>query len=131
MAFWAALISPLTGLANTFIKGRQQKAERKDARHLKEIEGIQASEASEYAADAARAESLQGSWKDEYITLIISIPVVLCFLGPDYAQMATDGFTALSATPEWFQWLVLAVFSVGAGVPLVGKTVKTISSIKG
>ena len=119
-----ALIGPVT----SYFKSRQ---EIKSAHHLKELEGIQNSNAAEYKADKSRTDNLSNSWKDEYITIIISIPAILCFMGPNAAAIVSNGFLALSNAPDYYQWLLVGVFSVGAGIPLAGKASKTIKAISG
>jgi hypothetical protein len=125
-----ALITPIASVASNVIEARSRSKELKAAKHIKELEGIQAADAAEFFADNKRQEGLSSSWKDEYITIIISIPLILSFLGPEYAAIVEEGFEALKSTPDYYQWLVIAVFSVGAGVPLASKTVKTIQSIR-
>ena len=127
---WLKLfITPIADVINGIGDRRLKKKELEEARHLKTLEGVQQAEASEFLADMKRIEDLSTSWKDEYITLVISIPLVLCF-SPGATQIVQDGFAALNLTPDWYQYLVVAVFSVGAGVPLASKTVKTIQDIR-
>jgi hypothetical protein len=123
-----AIIAPIAGIVNTFQKNRARKGEIVEARHMKALEGIQASEASEVAADIERTKGLAGTLKDEFITIVVTIPLVLCFIpGMDVYVLA--GFKSLEATPDWFRYLITAIYCVGAGVPLAGSTVKTIKSI--
>jgi len=127
---WLKLfIAPIADVINGIGDRRLKKKELEEARHIKTLEGVQQAEASEFLADMKRIEDLSTSWKDEYITLVISIPLVLCFI-PGSTQIVQDGFAALNLTPDWYQYLVVAVFSVGAGVPLASKTVKTIQDIR-
>jgi hypothetical protein len=42
------------------------------------------------------AQGTQNSWKDEYLVLLFSIPLILSFLPFEWAKQAvTDGFAAL------------------------------------
>jgi hypothetical protein len=54
-------------------------------------------------------------WKDEYWTIIISIPLVMCFV-PTAAPVVLDGFNALSKTPVWYQTVVGIVICAAFGV---------------
>ena len=126
-----SLVSPITNYLSTREERKVRTQEIEQAVHLKKLDGIQASEASEFAADATRAESMKNSWKDEYITIIISIPVILCFMGTEGATLVAAGFTALQSTPDYYQYMLVSIFSVGAGVPLVGKTVNVVKGIMG
>lgn len=123
-----SILTVLGGLVKPITEAYSSRQERKQAIHLKELEGIQNADASEFLADKARAESLQGSWKDEFITLVVTIPIVMCFV-PGWNGYVTDGFNALNSTPQWFQYLTISIYSVGAGVPLAGKTVRTVQSL--
>lgn len=56
----------------------------------------------------------QSGWKDEWVTILISIPLVLCFI-PGGTIYVTNGFEALKGTPDWYQYAVLAVFAAALG----------------
>ena len=47
----------------------------------------------------------QSSWKDEYWTLILSIPLIMCFI-PGLLQYVQAGFEALNSTPPWYRWAI-------------------------
>jgi hypothetical protein len=58
--------------------------------------------------DKINTESMATSWKDEFLLIIFSIPVVMCFIpGMDGYVMA--GFTALGLTPVWFQVIYIVM----------------------
>ena len=40
-------------------------------------------------------------WKDEYLLIITTAPLILCFL-PDYSSYVEQGFTALKVVPEYY-----------------------------
>ena len=126
---WQQLIAPIATVINGFGERSVRKKEIDVAKHNRTLEAIETAEAAEFLSDNKRTDQMGLSWKDEYITLLISIPLVLCFLGPDQAAIVEAGFKALEQTPDFYQYLVVGVFSVGAGVPLAGKTVSTIKSI--
>ena len=61
-------------------------------------------------------QSIRNSgWKDEYILILLSIPMVLSFVPftVGYVQM---GFAALSQTPEWYRWLIMLIFTAVYGI---------------
>lgn len=119
----APIVSMLFSGALSFFTRRN---EIKAAEHIKKLEGLQSSEASEYLADKQRNEILASSWKSGYITLVVSLPVFLCFSGSEGAAFVLEGFKVLESTPEWYQFLFIGVFAVGAGVPLASKTIKSL-----
>ena len=60
---------------------------------------------SQHADIAWENLSIQNSgWKDEWFTIVLSIPAVLCFCGPTAAGWVRDGFAALAGCPQWYQW---------------------------
>jgi len=44
----------------------------------------------------------QSGWKDEYWTIVISIPLILCFF-PLWSDAVLAGFNVLGQTPLWYQ----------------------------
>jgi len=42
-------------------------------------------------------------WKDEWFTVVLSIPAVMCFV-PGLAIYVDAGFRALQQTPDWYKW---------------------------
>ena len=54
-------------------------------------------------------------WKDEWVLILLSIPLVLSFI-PGTVGYVEAGFAALSKTPDWYQWLILAVFAAIYGI---------------
>lgn len=49
-------------------------------------------------------------WKDEFWTLVLAIPAILCFF-PWGAELVAEGFKALTLTPTWYQ----TIFAVAVG----------------
>ena len=53
-------------------------------------------------------------WKDEYWTIILSIPCILCFF-PGMVQYVKAGFEALQACPQWYKWCLLVAVGSSFG----------------
>jgi len=58
---------------------------------------------------------LDSGWKDEFVLLLISIPMVLSFI-PATVTYVENGFKALALTPDWYQWLILSIFAAVYGI---------------
>jgi hypothetical protein len=60
------------------------------------------------------AQNMGNSWKDEWILVLWSVPMVLCFI-PGMVEYVSAGFSALEATPEWYRvaWGVIISASFG------------------
>lgn len=57
----------------------------------------------------------QSGWKDEYWTLVLSIPLVMCFI-PGLVKYVKDGFEVLQTTPEWYRYAIGIAISSAFGV---------------
>lgn len=103
------IIGDLIDLGRTWIQGRNERA--KIAQQAK----ADALKARLSAKQEWEIAALQGAgWKDEWLTILISIPLVACWI-PQWQPWVVDGFTALQDTPEWFRYLVTVVFAATFG----------------
>lgn len=71
------------------------------------------------AADATwEIEQIKNSgWKDEYVLIVLSIPMIGCFV-PPLAPHILKGFEILETTPPWFRWLTIMIFAATYGIRL-------------
>ena len=53
-------------------------------------------------------------WKDEWFTVLLSIPAALCFL-PGGEVYVVNGFHALDSCPEWYRWSFLVAVGSSFG----------------
>lgn len=108
------LIGPALELGKDFLKG---KAEEKKAIQQRKINQIN----NDAEWELKMAEATANSWKDEYLIILLTLP--LWFIG--YGVIMDDtaiidrvhaGFTALQQLPEFYQYLlytgVLASFGI-------------------
>jgi hypothetical protein len=54
-------------------------------------------------------------WKDEYWTVALSLPAILCFI-PGAAPYVAAGFAALETCPDWYLYLVGIAVTAAFGV---------------
>ena len=54
------------------------------------------------------------SWKDEWFTVILSIPAIMCFV-PMLAPFVVTGFAALATCPEWYKWAFMVAVGSSFG----------------
>lgn len=113
------LIGPVTNLVGSYFKN---KGEEKQAKHEAKMSVIQ-----NYADwESKMADASATSWKDEFWTIVLSVPVFM--IGYAIALDDTDviartklGFEALSGLPEWYQYLLFIAISSSFGIRGVGK----------
>ena len=117
LEFGKGLVAPIT----TYLGRKQEIAAATQASKLAVIE--YKTKALEGRLDKAQDGDIawentsidNSGWKDEYWTLVISLPAILCFCGTGAAQIVTDGFLALQGCPEWYKWCMLISVSSAYG----------------
>jgi hypothetical protein len=60
------------------------------------------------------------SWKDEWFTIILSIPLIGSFV-PGLSSHILSGFDTLEQTPEWYQMAVMAAIGAAFGLRALTK----------
>lgn len=98
------VVSPLTGLFGKLSDNKTELAK-------KSIDRIENAEDKLAEWESIQAENGKHSLKDEFWTLVLSIPLILCFI-PDFVPYITAGFDALQSMPAFYQyWLGVAILS--------------------
>ena len=113
------LIKPLLGVAGDVVKGvvdtRKAKAEQKITEIKAKTSLMEKQIKGEVDWDLEAIKNTQGSWKDEYLTILFSIPLLLCFL-PFTVEYVERGFEALSQTPDWYKYTLGVIVSASFGI---------------
>lgn len=145
MAIWSTIGEGILGIVQDVFASRaatreaklkfeiakfESKARIEEARATAIINMAANAQAHEHEWEQIMARNSDKSWKDEYILLLFSVPLVLSFIpgGPEFVQA---GFDALEAAPDWYLQIVLAGAAVAYGlrnltklpirVPKIGK----------
>ena len=121
-------LSLVGDLAGNWMKGKvdKQKAESdvKVAKAKAEAVVYQKQATGEIDWDLESMKGSQSSWKDEWLTIIFSIPLVMCFI-PGMEEIVQNGFARLNELPEWYQYtlgvIVAASFGVRSATKFFGK----------
>ena len=108
------LISSLGGLAASIIDSKTQLKLTEAEIKKKQLTG-------EIDWDIEAIRATQNSWKDEWITLLFSIPLILAFCGDWGNQIVQAGFTSLEAMPTWYQYSLGGIVSASIGMRSVSK----------
>ncbi len=125
---WTALISPIASLAGTWLEGKVEtkKAETatKVAKAKAEAVIMEKKATGEIDWDLEMARGSQSSWKDEWLVILFSIPLILAFI-PGMEEVVANGFSQLEAMPQWYQYslgiIVAASFGVRSATRLFGR----------
>ena len=122
------LIGPVTELAGTWLNGKVDKtkaeAATKVAKAKAEAVIMEKKATGEIDWDLEMAKGSANSWKDEWLTILFSIPLILAFI-PGMEEVVANGFAQLQAMPEWYQYslgvIVAASFGVRSATKFFGK----------
>ena len=123
-----ALIGPISSLAGTWLEGKVEKtkaeAGAKVAKAKAEAVIMEKKATGEIDWDLKMADASAHSWKDEWLTILFSIPLILAFI-PGMEDLVRNGFQQLEQMPEWYQYslgvIVAASFGVRSATKFFGK----------
>ena len=122
------LVGPLADLAGTWLNGKVEEkkaqAQTKVAKAQAEAIVMQKKATGEIDWDLEMAKGSASSWKDEWLTILFSIPLILAFV-PGMEEVVANGFARLNEMPEWYQYslgvIVAASFGVRSATKFFGK----------
>ena len=123
-----ALIGPIANLAGTWLEGKVEKTKAetgaKVARAKAEAIIMEKKATGEIDWDLEMARGSQSSWKDEWLVILFSVPLVLSFI-PGMEGVVANGFEQLCKMPNWYQYslgvIVAASFGVRSATKFFGK----------
>ncbi len=123
----AKLIATLTGqTVEAVLEYKNTKRKLKAEIELEKLRG----KAEYERAKTARAEASEGrdhewelasiqnsGWKDEWVLIVLSIPMILVFI-PWTQPFIETGFDALDSTPLWYRTIVASIYLATFGLRL-------------
>ena len=123
-----ALIGPIANLAGTWLEGKVEKTKAetgaKVARAKAEAPIMEKKATGELEWDLEMARGSQSSWKDEWLVILFSVPLILAFI-PGMEGVVANGVAQLEAMPQWYQYslgiIVAASFGVRSATNFFGK----------
>ena len=123
-----ALIGPIAELAGGWLKGKADAQAAASNLKLVEAEAkatiMKSAATSEADWEKLMAQGSQSSWKDEWLVILFSIPLILAFI-PGMEEVVANGFSQLEAMPQWYQYsigvIVAASFGVRSATKFFGK----------
>jgi hypothetical protein len=122
------LIGPISQLAGTWLEGKVEKTKAetgaKVAKAKAEATIMEKKATGEIDWDLEAIKGSQSSWKDEWLVILFSVPLVLAFI-PGMEGIVANGFAQLEAMPQWYQYslgvIVAASFGVRSAAKFFGK----------
>ena len=125
---WTALIGPIASIAGSWMDGKVEQTKAKAATKVAQAKAeaviMEKKATGEIDWDLEMAKGSRSSWKDEWLTILFSIPLILAFV-PGMEEVVANGFAQLQAMPTWYQYslgvIVAASFGVRSATRLFGK----------
>lgn len=118
------VIGPLIALLTTgvekYAEHQKVKAEGKIEAERARNRRIANLDAADANWDKIMAEGSKSSWKDEYWTIVLSIPAILAFF-PDMVPAVEKGFAALEKMPDWYRYALGIAIAAAFGFRQVTK----------
>ena len=128
---WNTVVAAVSAPIVTWLEGRNTKIKAKaeaEADYIRAKAKVMTT-AAESVADweSVMARNSGSSWKDEWLTLLFSIPLIMAFV-PSMVPYVQAGFVVLHSMPDWYQYtlsvIVAASFGVRSAIGIM-KTKKT------
>lgn len=112
-------LSPIVGLAGTFLEGHIAKTKAKTEVKVAEAKAratiMEKKATGEIDWDLEAIKGSQNSWKDEWIVILFSIPLCLAFI-PGCEDIVKHGFEQLEKMPDWYQYSLGVIIAASLGV---------------
>jgi hypothetical protein len=122
MNIFSAVLGPVTNLAGTWMKNKHEQSQ---AKHQAKMTVIQ----NDANWEDKMASASGTSWKDEFWTLVLSVPIFMVGYAVAFDDIAVmdrvhAGFDALSNLPDWYQYLLFIAVSASFGIRGADKLMK-------
>ena len=77
----------------------------------------------------ATQKNMQNSWRDEWFTVILSIPLLIVFgaifFGKyEWIDKLKEGFQTLDSLPDWYIWALMAAIASSFGLKVTDLAIK-------
>ena len=113
------LIGPVANLAGTFLQGRLERAKANTEMKVAEAKAratvMEKQATGEIDWDLEAIRGARNSWKDEWLVILFSIPLILAFV-PNMELVVLNGFSVLEQMPEWYQYSLGVIVASSFGV---------------
>ena len=112
-------LAPLASLATTWLEGTVEKSKAKTHAEvaLKNAEAIvyekKATADIDWDLEAIKASN--NSWKDEWLVILFSIPMIMAFI-PGLEGVVARGFDQLDMMPDWYQYSLGVIIAASFGI---------------
>jgi len=112
------IIGSVVSLGKIWLEGKQELSKAKQEAKLvttkAQAEIMSKVAKGELEWNQTMAQASNNSWKDEWLTILVSIPLILAFTG--HEDIVSRGFAALESMPDFYKTAVGVVFAASFGI---------------
>lgn len=118
---WGAVLGGVVDLAKGWVKNKAEEQKIKQEVKLEKLR-------TDADWEARMADASATSWKDEWFTILLSMPILFVTYGVAMNDMTVIervhiAFEVLAGLPEWFQYLLYTAVLASFGIKGVNKLI--------
>jgi hypothetical protein len=110
-----AIVGVVGKIAGSWLETRRVKAEGKIRLAAADIDARIKKTEQMGEMDIEAMKGMQFSWKDEYILVLMSIPIIMAFI-PPLVPYVREGFAVIDTMPEWYKWSWMGIVTATFGL---------------
>jgi len=119
MSLFSTLLGPITDVVKSWNDGRieikKAKINVELARYKAEEARWQSAHESETNWDLEALRASKTSWKDEYLTIVLTAPFIGSFV-PEIQDHVKNGWLYINEAPEWYQMSLIGIVAASFGL---------------
>ena len=112
---FSVIITAVGGVATAWMNNKVEETEAKGELKVAVEKRKTKMATGEIDWDQTMAEASKDSWKDEWLVLLFSVPLILAFCGDWGRAIVESGFAALETAPEWYRYTLGVIVAASFG----------------
>ena len=116
-------------IVGTGFKVMKTRSETKQMQALAEQKHYEKMVQGEIQYEVAKQSAMDNSWRDEWFTVLLSIPLLIIFGSifldkPEWIAKLKEGFETMNQLPEWYIYALLAAIASSFGLKVTDLAIK-------
>ena len=112
---FSCIVNAVGGIASAWMQNKVEQTKAKGALNVAMEQRKTKMATGEIDWDQTMAEASKDSWKDEWLVLLFSVPLILAFCGDWGRAIVESGFQALETAPEWYRYTLGVIVAASFG----------------
>ena len=112
---FSGIVNAVGGIATAWMQNKVEQTKAKGALNVAMEQRKTKMATGEIDWDQTMAEASKDSWKDEWLVLLFSVPLILAFCGDWGRAIVESGFPALETAPEWYRYTLGVIVAASFG----------------